>query len=73
MILWVHFHLVKNHLFVFFCLIFYFVFEKGVSELIKEKSAEGWFRLLTQEEGDFYAVPVPDENISKWKQPITVC
>ncbi|XP_013393056.1 calcium-dependent protein kinase C isoform X4 [Lingula anatina] len=32
----------------------------GISEVAKAP-AEGWFKLLNQEEGEFYSIPVPDE------------
>lgn len=40
---------------------------------MKEKSVEGWFKLLSQEEGDFYAVPVPSDDLIKTKPQLTVC
>jgi len=36
----------------------------GISELTKAGLTEGWFRLLGQEEGEYYNVPCFDENAS---------
>ena len=32
----------------------------GISEILKEPQ-EGWFKLLNQEEGEFYGIPVTDD------------
>ena len=36
----------------------------GISELTKAGCAEGWYRLLGQEEGEYYNVPCFDETAS---------
>ena len=33
----------------------------GISEIIKQ-AQQGWYKLLTKEEGDYYNVPVPAEG-----------
>lgn len=48
----------------------------GISELLKAP-ASGWFKLLTQEEGEFYNVPVPEEGVDlaelKTKMRVFIC
>lgn len=47
----------------------------GISELMKE-GVSGWFRLLGQEEGEYYNVPCIDENgtsMSDLKSKMEVC
>lgn len=34
----------------------------GVSEIFRH-SVSGWFKLLDQDEGEYYNMPVPDENV----------
>jgi hypothetical protein len=46
----------------------------GISELIKNP-VDGWFKLLAQEEGEFYGVPVTDditESIQEIKKKMQV-
>jgi len=46
----------------------------GVSELLKNP-ADGWYKLLSQEEGEFYGIPCPDEvappNVEDLKSKFT--
>jgi classical protein kinase C len=45
----------------------------GISELFKEE-ADGWYKLLVEEEGEYYCVPVPpeDKDIKDLKKRIDV-
>ncbi|KAI0225096.1 Calcium-dependent protein kinase C [Lamellibrachia satsuma] len=45
----------------------------GVSEVMKEE-ADGWYKLLSQEEGEYYSIPCPDEvmpNMSELRSRFT--
>ena len=46
----------------------------GISEILKEQSVSGWFKLLCKEEGEYYNVPaVPlDENFNLLKNRLDV-
>ena len=33
----------------------------GISELVKMAETDGWYKLLSQEEGEFYSILCPDE------------
>lgn len=45
----------------------------GISELFTE-DADGWYKLLVQEEGEYYCVPVPpeDKDIKDLKKKVDV-
>ena len=42
--------------------IFLYFISFGVTELRKGDGAKGWFKLLTQGEGEYYNVPVIEEE-----------
>lgn len=47
----------------------------GITEVIKEAHV-GWFKLLSQEEGEFYGIPVSDDlasDIQEIKDKMKVC
>jgi hypothetical protein len=44
----------------------------GIREIMKE-SVDGWYKLLSQQEGEFYHVPIPsEENMNKLKKNFDV-
>uniref|UniRef100_A0A667YJ66 Protein kinase C n=1 Tax=Myripristis murdjan TaxID=586833 RepID=A0A667YJ66_9TELE len=42
----------------------------GVSEIFR-RSVSGWFKLLAQDEGEYYNIPVPDPDLQPFPMPIS--
>lgn len=40
----------------------------GVSEIFR-RPISGWFKLLAQDEGEYYNIPVPDPDLQVWNSP----